>query len=79
MDWIAGNSLYKYNDPTDSSNIDIIVSILRRFSNERKETVKQALRDVLKESLPFFIEEEARGRFSNRSETLAFPILGMLV
>jgi hypothetical protein len=45
-----------YNDPRDSSNIDIIVSILRRFSNERKETVKQALRDVLKESLPFFIE-----------------------
>jgi hypothetical protein len=45
-----------YNDPRDSSNIDIIVSILRRFSNERKETVKQALRDVLKDSLSFFIE-----------------------
>jgi hypothetical protein len=51
-----------YNDPRDSSNIDIIVSILRRFSNERKETVKQALRDVLKDSLPFFIEETARGQ-----------------
>jgi len=55
-----------YNDPRDSSNIDIIVSILRRFSNERKETVKQALRDVLKDSLPFFIEEEARGRNSDK-------------
>jgi hypothetical protein len=41
-------------------------SILRRFSNERKETVKQALRDVLKESLPFFIEEAARERNSDK-------------
>ena len=55
-----------YNDPRDSSNIDIIVSILRRFSNERKETVKQALRDVLKDTLSFFIEEEARGRNSDK-------------
>jgi hypothetical protein len=54
-----------YNDPRDSSNIDIIVSILRRFSNEKTETVKQALRDVLKDSLPFLIEEEARGRNSD--------------
>jgi hypothetical protein len=54
-----------YNDPTDSSNIDIIVSILRRFSNERTESVKQALRDVLKDSLPFFTEEAARGRNSD--------------
>jgi hypothetical protein len=55
-----------YNDPRDSSNIDIIVSILRRFSNERTETVKQALRDVFKESLPFFIEEQTRGRKSDK-------------
>lgn len=55
-----------YNDPRDSSNIDIIVSILKRFSNEKKETVKQALHDVLKDSLPFFIEEEARGRNSDQ-------------
>lgn len=55
-----------YNDPKDSSNIDIIVSILRRFSDERTETVKQALRDVLKDSLPFFIEETARGRNSDK-------------
>jgi hypothetical protein len=54
-----------YNDPRDSSNIDIIVSILRRFSNEKTETVKQALRDVLKDSLPFLIEEEAGGRNSD--------------
>ena len=45
--------------------IDIILSILRRFSNEKTETVKQALRDVLKDSLPFLIEEEAGGRNSD--------------
>ncbi|CAC5390444.1 unnamed protein product [Mytilus coruscus] len=51
-----------YNDPSESSKIDIIMAILKRFSSESKEKVRAALHDVLTDALPFFIEEMARRR-----------------
>ncbi|CAC5389102.1 unnamed protein product [Mytilus coruscus] len=51
-----------YNDPIESSNIDILIAILKRFSSESKEKVRAALHDVLTDALPFFIEEMARRR-----------------
>ncbi|VDI69996.1 Hypothetical predicted protein [Mytilus galloprovincialis] len=51
-----------YNDPSESSNIDILIAILKRFSSEREEKVRAALHDVLTDALPFFIEEMARRR-----------------
>ncbi|XP_052062079.1 uncharacterized protein LOC127702091 isoform X2 [Mytilus californianus] len=51
-----------YNDPSESSKIDIIIAILKRFSSENKEKIRAALHDVLTDALPFFIEEMARGR-----------------
>ncbi|XP_076109073.1 uncharacterized protein LOC143077151 [Mytilus galloprovincialis] len=51
-----------YNDPSESSNIDILIDILKRFSSESEEKVRAALHDVLTDALPFFIEEMARRR-----------------
>ncbi|VDI30504.1 Hypothetical predicted protein [Mytilus galloprovincialis] len=51
-----------YNDPSESSNIDILIAILKRFSSESEEKVRAALHDVLTDALPFFIEEMARRR-----------------
>ncbi|CAG2186731.1 unnamed protein product [Mytilus edulis] len=51
-----------YNDPSESLNIDILLSIIDRFSSESTERLRAALHDVLTDALPFFIEEMARRR-----------------
>jgi hypothetical protein len=54
--------LTNYYDEGDDLLVKTLISLLRGFSSEDREVVRKALTHVLTEALPFFIEEEARGR-----------------
>jgi hypothetical protein len=54
--------LTNYYDEGDYLLVKTLISLFRGFSSEDREVVRKALTHVLTEALPFFIEEEARGR-----------------
>jgi len=70
--------LTNYNDEGDNLLVKTLISLLRGFSSEDREDVKEAFTDVLTEALPFFIEEKARGR-SRGSSPLIQSLLGFHV
>jgi hypothetical protein len=54
--------LTNYYDEGDYLLVKTLISLFRGFFSEDREVVRKALTHVLTEALPFFIEEEARGR-----------------
>lgn len=79
VEWVPRSKIVEcnniYNDKSASAAVDDVICLLQRFMKEDPKILKRAIRNVLKQAIPFIVEEEMRGRKETRTSALIVYIL----